>query len=81
MSDSPRTVRIVGGLLAAIWLCAGIAAIAIGAAAQRWLLVAAGVFAVWYGVVWLAVVRLGRRVSLREALRPWRIVRGSKVDA
>jgi hypothetical protein len=80
MSGSPRTVRIVGALLAAIWLCAGVAGIAVGAGAQRWLLVAAGLFAVWYGIVWLAVARLGRRVSLRQALKPWRAVRGSRVD-
>lgn len=76
-AESPRTVRIAGALLAAIWLCAGAAAITLGVVARRWLLVLLGVAALWYGVAWLNVARLGRRLTVREALEPWRIGRAS----
>jgi len=75
-ADSPRTVRIVGAIFAAIWLGAGIAAVTIGVAAPRWLLVPLGFLAIWYGVAWLNVARLGRRLTVREALvLPWRFRR------
>jgi hypothetical protein len=71
--ESPRTVRIVGALLAMVWLCAGVIAIIAGATAQRWLLILVGLMAVWYGVVWAYVARHGRRLTTREALTPWRL--------
>jgi hypothetical protein len=37
-NESPRTVRIVGALLAMVWLCAGAAALIAGASARQWLL-------------------------------------------
>jgi len=70
--ESERTVRIVGGLLATVWLCAGLAAVVIGAFASRWLLMVAGLAALWYGVIWVYVAREGRRLTVREALTPWR---------
>ncbi len=78
-TESPRTVRIVGGLLALIWLGAGITAIVVGVTMSRWLLVASGVAASCYGVLWVRVVQLGRRLTVRDALMPWRV--GQRYDA
>ena len=72
-NESPRTVRIVGTLLAMVWLCAGAAALIAGAAARQWLLSVAGLMSLWYGVVWAFVARQGRRLTAREALTPWRL--------
>ena len=73
--ESPRTVRIVGALLALVWLCAGAAALIAGAASRQWLLSLAGLMAMWYGVVWAFAARQGRRLTTREALAPWRLRR------
>lgn len=70
--ESPRTARIVGALLAMVWMCAGIIALIAGASARRWLLIPAGLVALWYGVIWVFVAREGRRLTTREALTPWR---------
>jgi predicted tellurium resistance membrane protein TerC len=80
-NESPRNVRIVGALLATVWLCAGVLAIVFGVTAQHWLLVIVGLIAVWYGVIWLYVARQGRRLTVREALTPWRLKQRSNADA
>ena len=78
--ESPRTVRIVGVLLAMTWLCAGVAAAFAGAIAERWLLVLVGLVALWYGVIWVYVARQGRRLTLGETLTPWRLRQQSDAD-
>jgi hypothetical protein len=75
--QSPHTVRIVSGLLAIVWLCAGFVAIVVGVNMSRWLLVVIGVVALWYGLLWVRVVRQGRQLTIREALTPWRVGRRS----
>ncbi len=72
---SKQTTRIVAGLLALIWLGAGLAALAMAAVAQRWLFALAGVGALWHGVLWVRVVREGRQLTSRKALMPWRLRR------
>jgi len=76
-NQSPRTIRVVAGLLAAVWLAAGVAAIAVALSTSRWLLALVGLVAAGYGAVWLRAARQGRLLSVREALAPWRIRRGS----
>jgi len=71
-NESPRSVRIVGGLLAAVWVAAGLAALVIAVMKSRWLLAVVGLAALWLGALWMRVVRHGRRLSVREALMPWR---------
>jgi hypothetical protein len=71
-SQSPRTVRIVGGLLAAVWLGAGAAAIVLAVRTSRWLPGVVGVAAVCYGFLWVRVASLGRQLTVRDALMPWR---------
>jgi len=78
-NHSPRTVRIISALLALVWLGAGFAAIVTAVTTSRWLLGAIGVAALWYGLLWLRVVRLGRQLTIREALMPWRV--GQRSDA
>jgi len=78
-NQSPRTVRIMGSLLALVWCGAGVAAIAIAVNTSRWPLGAIGLAAVGYGVIWLQVARLGRPLTVREALMPWRGPRDSDV--
>ena len=75
--QSPRTVRIVGGLLALVWLAGGFAAIFVAASTARWLPGIAGVAGVCYGLLWVRVARLGRQLTVREALLPWRAGQGS----
>jgi len=72
-NQSPRTVRIVGGLLAAVWLVAGIAAIGIAVFTSHWFLAVIGVAAVWYGTVWIRAARQGRLLTAMEAFTPWRV--------
>ena len=69
---SKRTTQVVAGLLAAAWLCAGIAAIVLAIVARRWLFALAGVGALWYGALWVRVSLEGRQLNGREALMPWR---------
>jgi hypothetical protein len=58
-----------------------VAALIAGAIAQVWLLVLLGLPALWYGVIWVYVARQGRRLTLREALTPWRLKQPSDGDA
>ena len=69
---SPRAVRIVGRLLAVAWLGAAFAGIVVGVNMSRWLLVGVGLVAFCYGLLWVRVARLGRQLTIREALTPWR---------
>jgi uncharacterized membrane protein len=72
-NQAPRTVRIVGVLLGLIWLTAAFTAIVIGVNMSRWLLVAVGLAAFVYGLLWVRVVQLGRQLTILEALTPWRV--------
>jgi hypothetical protein len=78
-TQSPRTVRIVSGVLALVWLGAAFAGIVVGVNTSRWLLVGIGVVAFCYGLLWVRVMQLGRQLTIREALTPWRI--GHRSDA
>ena len=71
--QSLGTVRIVGGLLAAVWIAAGVAGIVVAALTAHGWLALVGIAAIWYGAVWARVVREGRLLSVREALAPWRL--------
>ena len=72
-TQSARTVRIVSGLLALVWIGAGFAAIVVAVINSRWLLGFIGLAALWYGLVWVRVMRQGRQLTVREALMPWRV--------
>ena len=75
--QSRRTVRIVGGLLAAAWLAAGFVGVVVAAVTLRWVPAVVGLAALYYGIVWVRVVRQGRLLTVREALMPWRLNRHS----
>ena len=70
--QSPRTARIISALLALVWLGAGLVAIAIAVSTSRWLPGVIGSLALLYGLLWVRVMLLGRQLTLREALMPWR---------
>jgi hypothetical protein len=63
--------RIVATLLAAIWLCAGIAMTVLGARYGKWLLALLGPFGIWYGLAWVRVAHEGRLPGGRLRLNPW----------
>jgi len=67
-----RLNRIVALVLAAIWLAAGTLAGVLGVVRRRWLLIAVGIIAIWYGVLWIRVACKGRQLRWRETLWPWR---------
>ena len=71
--QSPRTVRLISGLLALVWLGAGFAAVVVAVSTARWLPGVLGVAALGYGLLWVRVMRLGRQLTVREALMPWRV--------
>jgi hypothetical protein len=63
--------RIVATLLAAIWLCAGLAMIVLGLRNGKWLLALLGPFGIWYGLAWIRVAHQGRLPGGRLRLNPW----------
>jgi len=63
--------RIVAILLAAIWICAGLAMIVLGLRNGRWPLTLLGPFGVWYGLAWFRVAHEGRLAGGRLRLNPW----------
>jgi hypothetical protein len=67
-----RANRFIALVLALIWITAGITAVALGLSKRRWFLAALGAVAIWYGLMWIRVMRQGRRLQWAEALRPWR---------
>jgi uncharacterized membrane protein len=75
--QSPRILRIVSALLALVWLGAGFASIVLAVSSSHWLFGIVGVAALWYGFLWVRVVRLGRQLTIRETLMPWRDKRHS----
>lgn len=72
-NQSPRTVRIVSGVLALVWLGAGFAALVVAVNTSQWLPGVIGFAALWYALLWVRVVRLGRLLTVRETLIPWRV--------
>lgn len=71
MNDDTRlspASRITACLLATIWLAVGVACLLLAAYASRWLFVAIGAGCLGYGLAWVRVVRLDRRLGLREML-------------
>jgi hypothetical protein len=60
---SALATRIVAGLLAVCWLGAGAAAIGFGVARGTWVAAVFGVLALAYGVAWVRVTYLGRRLE------------------
>jgi hypothetical protein len=64
-SDLGPGGRLVAAGLAAVWIVAGLVAVAVGLRLRPGVLpVVLGVLAVGYGWIWVQVVRTGRR-------RPW----------
>ena len=71
-SQPSAATRVIGALLAAVWIGGGLLALAVGAVRGGWLLLIAGAATVWYGLVWVRVAREGRQLRWPEGLLPWR---------
>lgn len=69
-SGFSATDRLIAIALACIWMTGGIIGIALGLYSRSWIASVMGMLAVAYGLVWLRAARLGRRVSIQEALWP-----------
>jgi len=54
--------------LALLWIAAGVVGIVLGLHRGRWTALVVGIFALGYGIVWLRAARVGRRLTLAEAL-------------
>jgi len=67
-----RLNRLTALLLALVWLGAGLVATVVGFLRDRWLLLAVGLFAVVYAILWLHVFARSRLLSWREFVAPWR---------
>ena len=59
-------------VLALVWLCVGGAGIAFGALERRWVLVAVGLAAVVYAILWFYVAARSRLLTWRQLAAPWR---------
>jgi len=59
--------------LAVIWIGAGLTAIVLGLRCGRWAIVLLGTLGLWYGMLWVRAVRLGRRLHRGEGIWPWRL--------
>ena len=58
--------------LAVVWLGGGVVGLALGIAHAAWAMLALGVFALAYGLVWLSVAARGRLFEPGEWLMSWR---------
>jgi len=64
--------RIMAALIAAVFICAGLAMVILGGRNGKWLLVLLGPFGVWYGIAWVRVAQEGWLPGGRLRLNPWR---------
>jgi hypothetical protein len=60
--------RVLAAVLAATWLCAGVAGVYFGLAFENVWLVACGALAVLYGAAWATVAVRSRLLSWRDGL-------------
>ena len=67
-----RGFSLVAAALAAVWIGGGFFATLAGIAQGRWVPPVCGLFAVWYGLVWVRAARQGRRLRWPDGLLPWR---------
>lgn len=66
MSPLSRPARIVSGILALVWILAGVAAVGLGLPRQRWGAVLLGAIAIVYGLLWYRMARRGRLLEPRN---------------
>jgi hypothetical protein len=58
--------------LAFAWMAGGIFGVALGVYRRQWTTLVISLLALAYGMVWLRAARTGRKISLQEALWPWK---------
>ncbi|HMH30832.1 MAG TPA: hypothetical protein VK580_19735 [Steroidobacteraceae bacterium] len=67
-----KAERILALCLAAIWIAAGCAALAIALVHSRWFTCIIALAAVGYGIAWLRVALFARLLTWPELFTPWR---------
>jgi len=72
LPNLPLPNRIMAALIAAVFICAGLAMVILGGRNGKWLLVLLGPFGVWYGIAWVRVAQEGWLPGGRLRLNPWR---------
>ena len=59
-------------VLALVWLCVGGIGVAFGVLEHRWVLVAVGIAAIAYAILWSCVAARSRLLTWRQLAAPWR---------
>lgn len=64
--------RLVAAILALVWACAGVAGLTVAFTQGMWVAAVAGVFALWYAILWARVGIQARLLTWSEFATPWR---------
>ncbi len=64
--------RLVAAILALVWACAGVAGLTVAFSQGLWVAGIAGVFALWYAILWARVSIQARLLTWSEFATPWR---------
>ena len=64
--------RVVAAMLALVWACAGIAGLVVACTQGLGGAGIAGIFALWYALLWARVGIRARLLTWRESATPWR---------
>jgi hypothetical protein len=64
--------RVVAVLLALVWTCAGVAGLIVAFTQEVWVAAVAGIFALWYAILWARVAIRARLLTWSEFATPWR---------
>lgn len=59
-------------ILALVWACAGAGGLAVAFTQGVWVAAVAGIFALWYAILWARVGIQGRLLKWSEFATPWR---------
>jgi hypothetical protein len=64
--------RVVAVMLALVWACAGVAGLVVAFTHGIWVAAIAGIFALWYAILWVRVGIQARLLTWSESATPWR---------
>jgi len=64
--------RSVAVILASVWACAGLAGLTVAFVQENWAAAVAGLFALWYAILWARVGIQARLLTWSEIAMPWR---------
>jgi hypothetical protein len=64
--------RVVAAILALVWTCAGLVGLTVALTQGVWVAAIAGIFALWYAMLWARVGIQARLLRWSEFATPWR---------